>query len=104
MPSETAAMPTRPTSLIVLRAIVMPSPSFPSRFSRATRQSRKINSPVSAPRSPSLCSWRPALNPGVPFSTTNALIPFGPSPVLATVTTASLRWQLVMKHLRPFNT
>ena len=66
-------------------------------------QSRKISSPVSEPRSPILRSCRPALNPGVPFSTMKALRPFDPSAVLATVITASLRWQLVMKHLRPFS-
>ena len=54
----------------------MPSPSLPIRFSRGTWQSRKISSPVSAPRSPSLCSWRPALNPGVPFLDDERADPF----------------------------
>jgi hypothetical protein len=77
-------MPGRPTSLIVFRATVIPSPSLPTRFSRGILQSFMMISPVSDPLSPILCSCLPAVKPWVPLSMTNALIPFGPSPVFAT--------------------
>ena len=52
-----------------------PSPSGPSRFSAGTRQSVKITSDVSLARMPSLFSFLPGSNPGIPFSRMNALIP-----------------------------
>lgn len=55
-------------------------------------------------RMPACCSLIPGSKPGVPFSTTNVLSPFGPSPVLAVKTQVSDMAPFVMKHLLPFTT
>ncbi len=52
-----------------------PLPSSPSRFSAGTRQSLNTTSEVSLARMPSLFSFFPGRNPGVPFSMMNAEIP-----------------------------
>ena len=77
MPSASAAIEIRPPSRI-FKLPVNPSPSGPSKFSCGTWQSLKITSEVSLARIPSLFSFFPGLNPGIPFSKMNALIPCDP--------------------------
>src|ERR1700738_3594897 len=57
-------------------ACLNPAPSSPSLFASGTLQLSKIISAVSLARIPSLFSFFPPLNPGVPLSTTNAVALF----------------------------
>ncbi len=56
-------------------ALMNPCPSAPSSWLAGTRQFSKITSLVSLARIPSLSSFLPARNPGVPRSTMNAEMP-----------------------------
>ena len=95
MPSACAAMPGRDLSSTFI-AILKPPPSGPSMFAAGTRHSVNVSSTVGEPRMPIFFSSLPTANPGVPFSTTNALIPFAPfsgSVTAKTVTmSAMLPW------------
>ena len=71
-PTANAASLSRPT-LRMLKAILWPLPISPSTFSDGILASSKISGVVELPRSPSLCSSRPAVNPGVPRSTMKAV-------------------------------
>ena len=56
-------------------AISKPWPSSPIRFSAGTSTFSKKSSPVEPAQMPSLFSWSRDVNPGMPFSSTKALIP-----------------------------
>ena len=56
-------------------AISNPCPSSPIRFSAGTSTFSKKSSPVEPAQMPSLCSVSALVNPFVPFSTMNALMP-----------------------------
>ena len=72
MPTAWAAAPSRVRSSVP-SATDRPLPAVPIRFSAGTRTSSKTGEPVGEPLMPSLCSSLPTENPGVSFSTTNAL-------------------------------
>jgi len=78
MPSDSAPIEMRPPAR-VLRNCLKPSPSWPSRFSRGTKQSSKTSSTVSELRRPILFSFFPTRKPGAPFSTMNAQMPRVPA-------------------------
>ena len=63
----------------------------------------KINSAVSEARIPSLFSFLPEVNPGIPFSRTKAVellgAPFSPVLVITTAMSPEIAW--VMKFLAP---
>src|SRR5258706_4945720 len=59
-------------------ATLYPSPSLPMRLVADTSQSVKISSQQAVALMPSFFSSLPTLKPGVPFSTTRAVIPFSP--------------------------
>ena len=83
-------------------AILNPSPSSPSMFSAGTVQLLKIRSVVSEARSPILSSSLPTVNPGVPFSTKNALIPwwrFASSVMAVTITRPAFRPDVVKRFV-----
>src|SRR5450759_2897235 len=104
-PSAQAAMVRRRWSSTVI-AILNPSPSRPSRFSRGTSQSSNTSSTVCEPRKPIFFSIVPTDTPGKPFSTANAEMPFGPfdlSVMAITVWTPAMS-PLVMKCLTPLMT
>ena len=77
---------TRPPSSPRM-AILKPSPSAPSRFATGTAQASKLTVQVGCECQPSLRSCLPKPRPAVPFSTTMALIPSGPSPPVRHITT-----------------
>ena len=87
-------------------ACLNPSPTSPMRCASEMRQLSKITSVVSLARIPNLFSFFPALKPGVPRSTINAvqLLEVRGSPVLAITTITSLDLPWVIQHLVPFNT
>ena len=72
MPSASDAIDIRPPSRTTM-ACRKPSPTSPRRLVSGMRQLSKIISAVSLARMPSLFSFLPALKPGVPLSTTNAV-------------------------------
>ena len=57
----------------MLNAMRWPLPTSPSRFAAGITQSVRISGQVDDPRMPSLCSSRPTVNPGIPFSTRKAV-------------------------------
>jgi hypothetical protein len=59
----------------VIIANLKPKPSSPMRFDFGTLHSSKANEAVSEARMPSFFSFLATERPGVPFSTTNVLIP-----------------------------
>ena len=71
---ESAAMDMRPPSK-TFRLSTKPSFFFPSICAGASRQFSKITSPVALARRPSLFSFLPQRQPGVPFSMMKAEIP-----------------------------
>ena len=79
---------------------------LPKTFSFGTRQLSKNKHAVSEARIPSLFSFFPAVNPGVPFSTTNAVTPRESpfSPVLAITTAIEEEIACVIQFFEPFNT
>ena len=77
-PTEQAAIPRRPESKAA-RAMANPCPSSPTRFSAGTAQPSKISSRIGEACQPIFSSRLPNEKPSQPFSTANALIPFGPS-------------------------
>ena len=79
---------------------------FPRIFVSGTLQSSKIISAVSLARMPNLFSFLPPLNPGVPRSTTNAVIPLesSSSPVLAKTTATSPVMPWVIQFFEPLST
>ena len=105
MPSACAAMPGRDLSSTFI-AILKPSPSSPSRLAAGTSQSAKISSTVGEPRMPIFFSSLPTVNPGVPFSTTNALTPREPAAgsVTAKTQTTSATLPLVIQIFCPLST
>ena len=74
MPTAWAAMPMRPPSSVA-SAILNPWPSSPMRCAAGTRHSSNTSSAVSEARMPSLSSVLLTVKPGVPFSTTKAVMP-----------------------------
>src|SRR5208282_6821899 len=107
-PTPSDAIAIRPR-LRVSRNCLNPCPSTPNRFAAGIRQSSKINSAVADERHPILRYCLPARNPGVPLSTTSALISFlprGSTPVTAAITTISFIRvpAFEMKHLLPLIT
>ena len=87
-------------------AILKPSPSGPSMLAAGTRQSVKISSTVGEPRMPIFFSSLPTANPGVPFSTTNALMPLAPlsGSVTAKTVTMSAMLPCVIQIFVPSST
>jgi hypothetical protein len=75
-------------------------------FAAGTRQFSKLSSTVGEPRIPIFFSSLPTVNPGVPFSTTNALMPFGPlvGSVTAKTVTMSATLPLVIQIFEPSST
>ena len=69
-----AAIEIRPPSRI-FRLSTKPSPRLPRSCDCRQTAIVKITSPVALARSPSLFSFLPARNPGVPFSMMNAEMP-----------------------------
>jgi hypothetical protein len=92
-------------------SLVFGTSALPSTLSSGTRQSSRISIAVSEARMPSFFSSFATLMPGVPCSTTNALMPARPferSSVAHTTTNPSLSrralWPAVQKILVPFST
>ena len=77
MPTESAAMPTRPPSKTFMVSI-NPIPSLPKRFLAGITTFSKTTSVVSDEFIPNLCIPKPDLTPAQFFSTINALIPLVP--------------------------
>ena len=106
MPRLRAAIEIRPPSSTRI-ASLKPSPSLPMRFSAGIAQSSNNNSAVSLARRPSLFSFLPDRNPGVPFSTTKPemppRVPFSRS-VTARTSEQSAYVAFVMNVLPPFRT
>ena len=97
-------MPMRPPSSVPI-AMEKPFPSLPSRFSFGTTQSSKMSSHVEEPRIPIFNSFFPTENPGKPFSTMKAEMPFVPrllSVIAKTIYTSACP-AFVMKILLPFS-
>ncbi len=65
----------RPPSRVFI-ATLKPLPSSPSRFSFGTRQFSNTSSMVGDERIPIFFSFLPNENPGVPFSTMKAVMPW----------------------------
>src|ERR1700693_2701257 len=86
-----------------LRDCLKPSPILPSRQLSGMRQLSKIISAVSLARIPSLFSFLPPVNPGVPLGTTKAVALFFSlgAPVLATTTVILLLMPCVIQFLVP---
>ena len=92
IPTQIALIPARPTSPMASIPIFAPPPSFPRSASSGSFTSVRTKSPVTEPRSPSLCSLRPGSKPFVPFSMMKAeslFRPFSSTPVLAVRTVTS---------------
>ena len=64
-----------------------PSPSAPTRFSTGTFTLSKITCAVGEAFQPSLRSFAPKLTPGMSFSMTRQLMPFGPGWPVRTIVT-----------------
>ena len=69
-----AAMEIRPRSRMRIVS-AKPRSTSPTRCASVTRTSSRVSSAVSLARHPSLSRCLDAVNPGVPWSTTNAVIP-----------------------------
>ena len=76
--SAPAATVNRPWSSECI-AISNPWPSSPIRFSAGTSTFSKKSSPVEPAQIPSLSSWSRVVKPGIPFSSTKAVIPLWPA-------------------------
>ena len=105
MPKAKDAMLIRPPSKIFM-AWMKPSPTCPRTLASGTRQSVNTNSAVSLQRMPNLFSFLPPAKPGVPRSTTNAVMPrlSSKSPVRASTTATSPEMPWVIQFLVPFRT
>ena len=81
-----------------------PWPSSPMRSASGTRTSWKNSSAVSDSVWPTLSSLRPRVNPSIPVSTPNRVIPraFLDGSVRAATITRSALYPLVMKVFEPF--
>jgi SpoVK/Ycf46/Vps4 family AAA+-type ATPase len=104
IPKESAAIDILPPSRTFI-ACLNPSPTAPSRCASEMLQLSNIISAVSDARMPSLFSFLPAKNPGVPLSTIKAVIPLlsssFPVRVKTTATSPEIPW--VIQFLVPFN-
>ena len=85
-PNEQAPMLSRPPSRPII-AMRKPSPSAPTRFPTGTRTSSKLTCAVGCECQPSFFSRAPKLTPGMSFSITSAVMPFGPSSPVRTIAT-----------------
>ncbi len=87
-------------------AWMKPCPTSPSTWLWGTRHWSNTNSAVSLHRMPNLFSFLPPEKPGVPRSTTKAVIPLlsKGSPVLARTTATSPEMPWVIQFLVPWST
>ena len=105
MPMAWAAIPIRPPSSVPM-AILNPSPSWPRRFAAGTSMFSKKMVQEGLAQIPSFSSafWR--MKPGVPVSTTKAVMPLVPfdRSVMVKSTIASATGPLVIQFLVPLMT
>ena len=102
-PAQIAGIDSRPV-LSVVRAILRPSPSLPSRFSTGTRTPLNRVTPFSMPFRPMKTLRFSTVTPGDDVSTTNAEMPPRPPSCFGTVaitTTSSAMTPLVVQSFTP---